>query len=394
MKNDEFWTWIHNHINESPASLILKFHGKFPWIDKAVMQIQCRRKARKKLEQELACPQFYFPSTLSAEQCTGDRLATFHSSLIKENDTVLDLTGGLGIDSFHFALIARSVTVIEKMPSLCEALRHNADVLKITNIKIVNDDSSDFLSTTSEYYDTIFIDPARRGAEGERVYGLSDCSPDVLELLPYIKTRCRRLIVKASPMLDITQLIRELPGASAVYAAGNDTECKELVTVIDFGGSSEEPVIHALSTSSDFSFKRSEETAAEAVIAGFQPAGYLYEPNPEIMKTAPFRLLSSKFNIAKLSPNTHLYCSENLIPEFPGTILNILEVIDYTSANIKRFSKKYPVIRIAARNFGMTAEQLRKKLNTKDGGTLRLFAATIYPDKKIMIVTSEIGNTL
>lgn len=103
-------------------------------------------------------------------------------------------------------------------------------------------------------------------------------------------------------MLDITQLIRELPGASAVYAAGNDTECKELVTVIDFGDSPEEPVIHALSTSSDFSFKRSEETAAEAVIAGFQPAGYLYEPNPEIMKTAPFSLLSSKFNIAEINP--------------------------------------------------------------------------------------------
>lgn len=212
-----------------------------------------------------------FPPHSLPSNVPATRLATFHSSLIKENDTVLDLTGGLGIDSFHFARIARSVTVIEKMPPLCDALRHNADALKITNIKIINDDSLGFLSTTSEYYDTIFIDPARRGAEGERVYGLSDCSPDVLELLPYIKTRCRRLIVKASPMLDITQLIRELPGASAVYAAGNDTECKELVTVIDFGDSPEEPVIHALSTSSDFSFKRSEETAAEAVIAGFQP---------------------------------------------------------------------------------------------------------------------------
>ena len=388
--NDEFWTWIQDHLNENPAELSLKFRGKTIWIEDAIMQVQCRRKTKKKLEKELTNPQFYFPSTLSAEQCTGDQLASFHASLINTGDTVIDLTCGLGIDTLHFAEIAKSVTAIEQNPELCEALEHNASVLGFSNITVINADCIEFLANTDEIYDVAFIDPARRGAEGERVYGLHDCSPDVITMLPSIRKHCRRLIIKASPMLDITQVIRDLPLTSSVYATGNDTECKEIVTVVDFEqNDSAEPTIHALSSSSDFAFTKSDEAAANASFSEPHGTGFLYEPNPEIMKTAPFKLLSQIFKLDKIGSNTHLYWSKNRIEGFPGNVFRIARILDYSSGNIKRFAREFTSIMVTARNFGLTADQLRKKLKVKDGGDLRLFAVSSINDKKIMIVAEE-----
>lgn len=388
--NEEFISWVSKHLNHDPAELSLKFHGKMPWIEEAVTQVKCRKKTRKKLEKELECPSFYFPTALSAEQCTGDKLAEFHASLIDEGDTVLDLTCGLGIDSLHFAAKAKSVTSIDRNQLLCEALSHNASALGYHNISVVNADCCEFLNESIALYDVIFIDPARRGSEGQRLYGLHDCAPDVIDLLPSIRKHCHKLIIKASPMLDLTQITRELPGARDIYVTGNDTECKEVVIVIDFNvNARSETMIHALSASNDFAFRRTEENSAEAVFSDPPTTGYLYEPNPEIMKAAPFKLLCRIFGLNKISPNTHLYWSENHVDGFPGNTLRIVKNIDYASSNIKRFAKEFPEIRVTARNFGITADQLRKKLKVKDGGELRLFATTTASDKKIMIVTEE-----
>jgi len=388
--NDEFISWVSKHLNHDPAELSLRFHGKMPWIEEAVMQVKCRRKTRKKLDKELECPSFYFPTTLSAEQCTGDKLAEFHASLIDDGNTVLDLTCGLGIDSLHFAAKAKSVTSIDRNPPLCDALRHNASALGFHNVTVVNADCCEFLNESDNSYDVVFIDPARRSTDGQRLYGLHDCAPDVVHLLPSIKKHCRKLIIKASPMLDLSQIMRELPDARDIYVTGNDTECKEVVIVIDFNLTDEsEPVIHALSASYDFAFKRSEENSAEAVFSGPPTSGYIYEPNPEIMKAAPFKLLSRIFGINKISPNTHLYWSESRVDGFPGNALRIIKNIDYTSSNIKRFAKEFPEIRVTARNFGITADQLRKKLKVKDGGKFRLFAISSASNKKTMIVAEE-----
>ena len=191
-------------------------------------------------------------------------------------------------------------------------------------------------------------------------------------------------------MLDITQVIRDLPLTSSVYATGNDTECKEIVTVVDFEqNDSAEPTIHALSSSSDFAFTKSDEAAANASFSEPHGTGFFYEPNPEIMKTAPFKLLSQIFKLDKIGSNTHLYWSTTRIEGFPGNVFRIARILDYSSGNIKRFAREFPSIMVTARNFGLTADQLRKKLKVKDGGDLRLFAVSSINDKKIMIVAEE-----
>ncbi len=104
------------------------------------------------------------------------------------------------------------------------------------------------------------------------------------------------------------------------------------------------------------------------------------------MKCAPYKLLSSQFGVKKLHPNTHLYTSSSPVDMFPGERWKIERVIPFASSELKRFSRKYPQINVAVRNFGWSADKLKAKLKVKDGGDKRLIGATITGDIKIMLV--------
>ncbi len=385
----EFCQWVASHIDDDPVKLRLKWQGKLPWANLAILQIECRRKSRKKLAEELTCPTFFFPTALSAEQCTSDILADFHASLIRPGDTLLDLTCGLGIDVYHAACRASEVTAVDMNPEITEAVIHNAAALGHDNITAVTADCREFIKNTDKHYDVVFIDPARRGTNGERIYRLADCSPDVTSMLGDIAAVSNRLIVKASPMLDITQVLRELPDTTDIYVTGTSTECKEIVADITFDNRhSSEPVIHVMTPLYDFSFTQSEEASATPDYELPAAGEYLYEPGAAVMKAAPFRLLSQRYGLKKLHPNTHLYHSAARITDFPGDTWHIDRVADFSSHEIKAISRQYDRLNIATRNFDMPADTLRKKLKVKDGGTQRLIAATLADNSKAMLLLS------
>lgn len=386
---DEYWEWVTQHAGEDPVQLRLRYAGKFPWIADAINQVECRRRTAKKLPAELACPSFYFPTLLSAEQCTGDILADMHASLIPVGSRVLDMTCGLGIDVLHAAVSARHVTGIDIIPEVAEALTHNSAVLGRENVTAVCADCCEYLQANQDKkWDVIFIDPARRGESGQRIFRLADCHPDVTAMLPAMLSAASRIIVKASPMLDVTQTLRDLPGCSALYATGSATECKELIAVIDrdFAG---EATLCSWTPARQFSFTMEQEAAASVTIGLPVAGGYLYEPNPTTMKMAPFKLLSQHFCLDKLSNNTHLYCSANTVDGFPGERMYIEKVLPYSSGNIKRLARDYPVISVGVRNFGVAADVLRKKLKVKDGGDRRLIATTTASGDKIMLILRQ-----
>ena len=385
----EMLDWTEAHASDDVIKLKLKYNGRLPWLDMALMQIECRRKARKKLPDTLRCKEFVFPTRLSEEQCTGDLLARFHASLIDEGSRVADLTSGLGIDAFHLASRASHVTAVEKEPVLADALLHNADALGIKNITVVNEDCRTFLIETEQDYDTMFIDPARRGSTGERVYRLADCAPDVISMLPAISAKSRRLIVKMSPMLDVTQVLRELPATKVLYVVGTTTECKELVADMTFGMESAEPEICLQTPDYRFSFTQGEEASAIPSYEKPKNGGYIYEPGATLMKAAPYKLLSQRFGIAKLHPNTHLYYSPEIVKDFPGDIWHIDRVADFSSGELKRLAREYPKINVAVRNFDYTADWLRKKLKVKDGDNHRLIATTLHDGSKVMLILSR-----
>ncbi len=360
-----------------------------PWLDTAILQIECRRKSRKKLAEELACPTFFFPTALSAEQSTSDLLADFHASLIAPGSTVLDLTCGLGIDVYHAARRASEVTAVDINQEITDAIRHNSTALALDNVTAVTADCREFVKNTDRRYDVVFIDPARRGANGERIYRLADCSPDVTSMLTDIAAVSPRLIVKASPMLDITQLLRELPDTTDLYVTGTSTECKELVADITFADShTTEPVIHVTTPLHNFAFTQSEEAVALPDFGSPAAGEYLYEPGTAVMKAAPFKLLSQRYGVSKLHPNTHLYHSPHRINDFPGDVWHIDRVADFSSHEIKAIAQQHDRLNIATRNFDMSADTLRKKLKVKDGGTHRLIATTLHDNRKALLLLS------
>ena len=397
----EFWNWVNHHLHEDPSRLRLASH-KETGIDipEAIIQIECRARFGKKLAKTLEdFPEFYFPGTLAGEQSTSDALARFHAGLIKKEDICVDMTAGLGIDAMHLAKICQSLTAIERNEKLCDALIYNAQGLKIRNIEVRYGDSTELLSELKGT--VIFIDPARRDSDGRRVYGLQDCEPNVISIQETFRNNFKRCIIKASPMLDVTQTINDLqPYVSDIYAIGTTTECKELVVCLDYTNDpKEETTIHAVTISAsgkinEFSFLRSQETNATIKVLKALPkeGDLLYIPYPATMKAAPVKLLSEKFDLYKFHANTHLYFSNENAEAltFPGEILKIVDVIPWQSKNLKRLKTRYPNLSISVRNFGMTAEALRIKLGVKEGGKdrLRLFGIGLGKDHtdKVLIV--------
>jgi hypothetical protein len=391
----EFWSFVQTHSNDDVARLRLKYHGVQGDIDydDAILQIECRKKFGKKLASTLVCtPHFVFPNTLAGEQCTSDALSLFHSSLINEDNTVCDLTCGLGIDSMYFARRAAKVVAVERQLPVAEALSLNAESAGYENVIVVNGDCCELLRQGRLTADVAFIDPARRTQTGGRAYAIADCEPNVVELMPLLSRYFDRLIVKMSPMLDITQTLRDLKHTAHLYAVGTHTECKELVADVWLTEKAYDPLIHAVTVNndgsiSDYSFNPAHEAAAPAPQCADVAEGcYVYELLPALMKAGPLRLIAAHCGLKKLHNNTHVFFSETLNREVPAVAWVVERIIPWQSKTIKRVKAEYPKIDVAVRNFGMSADDLRTKLGVKQGGDRRLLGVTDRNENRLMLI--------
>lgn len=412
--NSLFFDWVRTHSDADPSALRLRFAGKSGPegldVASAILQIECRKRCARKLHRTLdADPDFFFPTALSAEQCSSDALAAFHASLVPPDArTAVDLTSGLGIDAMALARRGLRVTALDRQSALCEALRHNSRALQA--FTVVEADCRIWIDEAVEkglHFDVAFIDPARRDDAGGRVYALGACTPDVVALVPKFARICSVLIIKASPMLDVSHTLIELSQAAprAVIAAGTTGECKELIAVCDFSQEQDAPYIRAVTLAddgtpiADFEFTQLQEREAPALNAGPGISGgmWLMEPYPSTMKCGAHKALADRFGLWAFDANTHLYyCSGTADAEdskagnFPGEAFRVLDVQEYASKNIKRLARTWPALSVTARNFGLTAEQLRRKLGVKDGdGSLRLFALTDARGIRLMIITAR-----
>lgn len=382
-------------MSDDPGRLRLKYgHNRA----NEILQIECRRKYEAKLGAALkADPQFLFPTALSGEQSTSCRLADFHASMIGKGWKVADLTAGLGIDAMAIARHIGTqgyVMAIERDETVADALRHNARM--IDNLEVACSDCRtllDIWASEGMQFDCIFIDPARRDNAGGRVYALDKCEPDVVEMLPLLRTVTKRLIIKASPMLDISHTLSLLPEAVKVTVLGTPTECKELDITCEFCRKEyNEPHIEAVTLGQDidsrFTFTRGEEASATAGYGIPQPGDYILDPYPSVMKAAPFRLLAERYGLSKPAANTQLWYGHSVPDRFPGRAFEVEEVLPFMSKHIKRYSSRYPRMSVTTRNFDISAEALRTKLGVKDGSG-RLFAITGADNNKYLITCKE-----
>lgn len=388
MDLEEMWGYVAANAGADTLKLMLKSEPDLPFDKRfAVMQIECRKKAKNKIPELLANERFLFPKAISAEQCTHQQVAQFHASLFQSTDSVLDMTMGLGVDSYYISQRVASLKAIELDEEIAAAGVHNYA------FTVVNADSVTWLTQTDERFDAVFIDPARRGDGGARLYGLADCAPDVLSILPTIKAHAKRLYIKASPMIDVTQSMRDLaPHLTDVWAVSVKNECKELFFEVDFSVECADVQLHALNFEAGGTQEFAVDSAALVVEGcyGSPSAGqYLYEPNASVMKIGAFAALTRQFPILQIAKNSHLYYSDDFVEDFPGRKFAIDSIIPFSGKEAKAVGKQHKQLNIATRNFRLSPDELKKRLKVRDGGDCYLFATTLANGEQVLLLTRK-----
>ncbi len=385
--------FIREHENDDEKVIVLKnkaIHGLSPAI--VAEQISGRRKAKAKL------PLFYenkivYPPSVNLEQSSSEQTASFKANLIREiapaTTTLVDLTGGYGVDTFFFSREFQSITCVEPNSELIAIAQWNHRELGAKNVVYENATAQKFLDK-DDLRDFFFIDPSRRN-ENKKVFTLRDSEPNIVEIQQRIFDLSDHLLVKASPLLDIKKGIRELRSVERVVVLAVSNEVRELLFHCqkDFAGEAK-IVAHNLGHNAshrEFSFNFSEEETADIEFS--EPQKYLYEPNAAILKAGAFKLIGKQFHTFKLHPSTHLYTSQSLHLNFPGRIFEIEGEVKPESGALGKFFPE-GTANITTRNYPLSVADLRKKTMLKDGGEKFLIGFTSIR-KKNLVVASRIA---
>lgn len=389
---EEFQQFVADHRQENAERLRLKYHGKAPWIDMAVTHIHSLQKAGRKFIDPVTGEDFtprlmLFP--LSVEQATSAVIARHHQTMARCGERVLDMTCGLGIDSMMLALVPGvRLTTCEMNPPAAEAARFN--FAEMTNVEVIEGDSVAYLERSDEKFDLIFIDPARRDSGGGRVYNIRQCTPDVTAILPLMMRKAKRICIKLSPMIDLKQTRIDLGVPCRIHCVDDGHECKELLVEIDCVDPVKEETV-VVNDDKRFIFTSEEEENAEVAYATsdeLRAGMILHEPSPAAMRSGAFRLMSQRFGLTKLHPNTHIYLGMGENESFPGKRHVITDVIELSSSAIKRLNKTYPRLNVAVRNYPGSPEEFLKKAKIRQGGDLKGFAVTTGFGKYLVICRS------
>lgn len=433
----------------------------------AVNTIEGRRRLRKKLPEWVACTGLVYPSSLCAEQCSSSDTARYKASIVqrifneyvgtvasmvgdpcrttgsatenkmvtepaevtigtRKTGRIADLTGGLGVDSWAFSEVAEEVLYNEMNPALAAAARHNFKALGVTNIFIKNSEAtSDSLKDIFGDFrpDVIFLDPARRDSAGKKVFLLEDCSPDVLKILPELFGISRFVLLKLSPMADITMAVERLDRTyeeylekasgkgwngqwvREVHVVASGGECKELLILLD-GEWNEGYSLTCREDGKTLTFKPEEITKAKAGYPDSTFARIIFEPGKSLTKAGVFNAICERFGLVKLARFTHLYTiSEPLsdseseqrtapLKDF-GKVFYVKEILPLNKSSMKDVGKRYPHSEVSAKNIPMSSDELRTRLKVKSGDDAHIFGVRIetpYNEDNYLIVTEPSGH--
>jgi precorrin-6B methylase 2 len=335
-------------------------------------QISAKRKSEKKLPTWFNTPLIYFPSVLSIEQTSSELTAHYKASLAI-GETLLDLTAGFGVDSYYFSKRMKTAVHCEIEEQLLNISKHNGKQLGVQNIAFKHTDGLDYLSNTTDLFDTIYIDPVRRGLTG-KVFMLKDCTPDVVANLAVLLKKSKRLIIKTAPMLDLTAGLNELKSVSEIHIVSVRNEVKELLWILEEKTSSDVKITAV--TINDpiktFSFNKKDQAVQDLITT--DPSEYLYEPDAALLKSGAFNLIGSKYGLRKLHSHTQLYASKDFNSEFPGRIFKIVRII--SPGELKKQQQLYG--NVIVRNYRDKPEQLIKKFKIKPDDTkFLIFTETV-----------------
>lgn len=383
--------FISAHENEDVHHLALRFSGEdMPFL---LAQVAGRQMAKHRIPEWYRSDEIIYPVHLSLEQASSEMTARYKRSLLPERGwRFTDLTGGMGVDFSFMAPSFQQPLYLEQDEGLCRIAAHNFELLGLNHAKVVHGKSEDYLSQM-ERVDLIYLDPSRRDEGGRKVFRMEDCSPDLSQLKDQLLEKAEQVMIKYSPMLDISLAMKRVGDVSEVHVVSVENECKELLFLLtkDAG----ECRYHAVNLykggeKNVFCFTREEEMLAAVLTS--QPCRYLYEPNASVMKAGAFNAVANRYQLKKLHKHSHLYTSDLVVPDFPGRIFSIDEVIVPNKKNIRRFVSVTEKVNIAVRNFPISVAEIRRKTGLKDGGESYLFATTLADGQKVWIVGKKVKN--
>lgn len=380
--------FINKNIDADILSVVLKkplFSGVTQ--KELAQQIEARRKSKTKLPTWFNTPMIYYPKKLHIEQTSSESTARYKAHLVS-GKCLLDLTGGLGIDTYYFSKKVDEVYHCEWDQELHEIATYNFGVLKAFNITTFHTDGLLFLADSNLKYDWIYLDPARRDEHQNKVFRLSDCTPDITKHLSLLLNKSEHVLLKTAPLLDITAGISDLKHVKEIHIVADHNEVKEVLWVLHSNEQGSAIAIKTInithSGSETFNFLLAEEGKVKSTYAA--PQAYIYEPNAAIMKSGGFKSIGKAFGVYKLHEHSHLYTSEELI-RFPGRIFKIINTAAYNKKAIKSLSLSKA--NITTRNFPHSVAEIRKRFKISDGGNLYLFFTTDFNGELMVLVCEK-----
>lgn len=336
----------------------------------------------------------------SAESDTQETKTGVRVSDSPESDTLVarssmvDLTGGFGVDFSYLARGFSQATYVERQRHLCDLAEHNMAALGLDQARIVCGDGVEYLRQMDPV-DFIYLDPARRDEHGSRTYAIEDCTPNVLELRDLLLAKSQCTLVKLSPMLDWRKAVADFDGTvREVHIVATGNECKELLLVLGQQVHEEPSAPRVFCVNDNQRIDYDSAAYTQGLRIGGKPLpearNYLYEPNASIMKAGCFDLVEERFGVAQVGPSSHLFVSATPVADFPGRGFAIEAIGGMNKKDIKRLLNGTKQANIAVRNFPLTAPQLRKKLKLADGGPVYLFGTTMQGCDHVLLRTSKI----
>ena len=388
--NETTKRFVKEHRNDDVKALALQTRRDgdidLTW---ALDQIQGWQMARRKLPSWAAIEDIIYPPHLSMEQCSSEQTARYKCSVVDtlptgSHETLIDLTGGFGVDFSYLASRARHAIYVERIEHLCETAKHNFGLLGLDHATVIHAQAEDALSDlkTEPASTLIYLDPARRDSNSARTYAMADCTPNVLEMLDGLFRAALHLLIKLSPMLDWHKAVSDLGGhVKEVHIVSAGNECKELLLLLsaDHEG---EPAVHCINDNQSLIYLSPQGQPLK--IADNEAAKYLYEPNASVMKAGCFGIITERFAVKALAPDSHLFVSDEPVLDFPGRRFVIDGVTTMNKKELSRALSGVTRANIATRNFPMTAQQLRQRLRMQDGGECYIFGTTTASGQRII----------
>ena len=382
----EIQAYIRQYTAQPVTQLALQ-KNPFPDVDwtEILNQIAARQRAKDKLPTWYAAENIVYPSKISVEQTSSENAALYKSGLVL-GESLIDLTGGFGIDDYFFSKKVANVTHCELNADLSAIAEHNFKTLGADNLQCIPGDSLNTLQQLDKQWDWLYADPARRSDTKGKVFMLKDCLPSVPDLLSTYFKYTSNILIKTAPLLDITAGLAELHFVKTIHIVAVNNEVKELLWVLQRGYTGTPNLVAAnLTKDGKDVFETSYDNDAEALYG--LPKKYLYEPNSAIMKSGAFDAVGNHYKLEKLHKHSQLYTSDTLI-DFPGRRFTINHILPYQKAEMKQYieGKK---MNVTARNFPLQVTDIQKKWKIKDGGDTYAFFTTNSNNEKVVLLCGK-----